>query len=196
MTALYRLAWIIGGPLYKFLYRLHFPGRELLPDGPCIVCANHSSMKDPILLAIAIGPREQPCFMAKAELFAKPLVGALLRGLGAFPVRRGEADVTAVKTSMQYLKSGRKLCIFPEGTRLTADDAASAKTGAVSLAARLHVPLVPVWIPREKRLFRRTVVRVGAPYCVEGARRADLTPLAEELMERIYALGREDEACR
>ena len=196
MTGLYRLAWSIGGPLYQFLYRLRFPGREQFPEGACIVCANHSSMKDPILLALAIGRREQPCFMAKAELFSRPCIGAILRGLGAFPVRRGEADVTAVKTSMQYLNSGRKLCIFPEGTRLTADDAASAKTGAVSLAARLHVPIVPVWIPREKRLFHRTVVRIGAPYCIDGARRGDLAPLAEELMERIYALGREDAACR
>ena len=192
MTRLYQRIWQLAAPLIHLLFpaRCDFGGARL-PEGPCIVCANHSSMKDPIYLAIVLGPREQLYFMAKAELFARKHIGAFLTGLGAFPVRRGEADITAVKTAIRHLRDGHKIGMFPEGTRVGADDAVAAKTGAVALAARTRVPIVPVYLPREKKFFRRITIRVGEPYLVDGAADGNTEQLAADLMERIYALGRE-----
>ena len=192
MNGFYRTAYCLAFPVVRLLYPAGFEGRENVPDGACVVCANHSSLADPVLVTYACGLRHVIHYMGKAELFKNRLFAAVLRWLGAFPVQRGKPDLAAVKTAMQYLKKGEKLGIFPEGTRVSLDDAVAAKTGAVSLAARMHVPILPVYIPRERKKFnRRLVVRIGKPYCVDGARHEDFSRLSAELMERIQRLGQE-----
>ena len=97
-----------------------------------------------------------------------------------------------MKTAMKCLQEGQKLIVFPEGTRVEEEGGASAKGGAVMLSTRTGVPMVPIYCGGKKRLFRRDTVVFGEPYSPVIAGRRP-TPeenreIAEELMERIYAL--------
>ena len=189
MIRAYKIAFTLLRPFVLLLYPHRRLGRENIPEGPCIFCANHSNFIDPLLLVYAIWPRFGVHMIAKAELFRIPFLGWAMRRIGAVPVDRGRNDMSAVRTSLRLLRDGGKLLIFPEGTRVQADDAVQAKSGAVRMAARAGVPLVPVYIPRGKRIFRRSDVVIGVPYHVG---RDDTRPheeLAEELMNKIRALA-------
>jgi len=149
-------------------------------------------MIDPFMVACSMGVGCQIHFMAKAELFRIPIVGAVLRGIGMFPVDRESGGAAAFMTAMKLLKKGEKVGMFPEGTRIAADEASAAKAGAVRLAARLGVPIVPVHIPRKKKVLRWNKMVIGAPYVVELDKKAgaeEYEQAADELMMKIRALG-------
>ena len=176
-------------PVVKMLYPMRSRGQENIPEGPALVCANHSNLVDPLLLAGAFGKRHFMYFMAKLELSSVPLIGALLRRCGVYFVNRGHQDIDAVRSTMRYLRRGEKVCIFPEGTRVREDNAVEAKTGAVRIAAKMSVPIVPVYIPRRKRLFSRIEILIGKPFRVEGGRsHEDFEEMADGVMEKIYEL--------
>ena len=79
--------------------------------------------------------------------------------------------------------------LFPEGTRVRGEDTVAAKSGAVHMAARAGVPIVPVYIPRDKKLFRTSRVVIGEPYYIKVENRSEIDNLAQDLMDRIWALG-------
>ena len=89
---------------------------------------------------------------------------------------------------MRYLKRGDKIFMFPEGTRTGEDNMVDAKTGAVRLASKMDAPIVPVYIPRRKKLFSRVQLLIGEPYSVEGHNHNEYEQLADGIMERIYEL--------
>ena len=121
-----------------------------------------------------------------------PIFGWILKPGGFFGVKRGEADIGAIKTAMKYLKNGELLLIFPEGTRHQDGDFGDAKTGAAMLATRTGVPIVPIYIPAEKRWFRWNQVVIGEPYqpVIAGKRGTpeEYRAIANEVMARIEAL--------
>ena len=89
------------------LFRLQAHGVENLPaEGGFVLAANHTSNFDPWPLGLPLWPKRQLFFMAKAELF-NPILGPPLRAGGAFPVRRGEADVEAVQTAVELCRGRR-----------------------------------------------------------------------------------------
>lgn len=178
-------------PIVRFLYPYRLTVRGELPEGAALVCANHSSDIDPVLVAIIFGKRHFLRFMAKAELFKVPVIGWIVKKVGAFPADRDGQDVNALRTSIQILKSGEKLMLFPEGTRVSEDDAVAAKAGAVRLASKHNVPIVPVFISRDKHLFRKFDICIGEPYFVGRIPRGDFPKAAEELMEKIAELNPE-----
>ena len=175
-------------PIWYLVFAMRCTGAENIPEGGAIVCANHSHFTDPIFAAVAVGRKNWMHFMGKAELFKNPILKWVFERLGAFAVNRGENDLTAIKTTMKYLKNGEKVFIFPEGTRVDADDAVAAKTGAVRLAGKLNVPIVPVYIPRKKKLFRRNDIVIGKPYYVGKVTHDNADALSAELMQQIAAL--------
>lgn len=175
-------------PIATFLYPLRHKGRENIPKGPAIVCANHSNYIDPVLVAFSFGRENLIHFMAKKEVLSAPILGPILKKCGVFPVDRDNSDIDAIRIAMKCLKNGEKIFIFPEGTRKNTDNAVEAKTGAVRIACKLHVPIIPVYIPRRKKIFGRVMITIGEPYYVEGSTHEDYVRLADELMEKIYAL--------
>ena len=187
---LFRFFQIVLFPVFK----IKCVGRENIPDGPVVFCANHSSNFDPILLSLAVGIRHHPHYMAKLELFRVPVVSKVIRAIGSISVDRKAGDIGAVKSAMKYLKAGEKIGIFPEGHRITEDDGGEAKRGAVQIADQMKAPVVPVYIPRNKKPFHTYTIVVGAPYLVNPERkklgRGDYDRLAGELMETISALGK------
>ena len=189
----YRILWLITWPFVNLVYPRRTVGREHVPgSGAALICANHSSMIDPFLIAYSVGVNCQIHYMGKAELFRIPVIGSLLRAAGIFPVDRQGGGAMAIKGAMKFLKDGEKVGIFPEGTRVHSEEESEAKTGAVRLAARMGVPIVPVYLPRKKRILRWNRVVIGEPYLVELDKKPEpeeVERAAEELMAKIRALG-------
>jgi len=142
-------------------FRIRWEGFEALPDGPLIICANHISFLDPVLLGIKL-PR-QLFFMSKAELFKVPVLGWALKNCGAFPVNRGKGDKSALIAAQQVVREGKLLGIFPEGTRSKTGQMLRPKSGAAMLAHMLGADILPISIhcKGRVRIFKKITVRMG-----------------------------------
>jgi len=149
-------------------------------------------MSDPFFVVFALGLRTKPQVMAKAELMRVPFIGWILSKAGVFAVDRGKNDVTAVKRALRCLKDGEKLLLFPEGTRHRDGTLGQGKTGAAMFALRTGTPIVPMYIPAEKKWFRPTPVVFGEPFYPKTASRKgsaeEYEAIAAEVMDRIAAL--------
>ena len=192
------LYWTVGR-LIKWIFRLQPEGLENLPRHGVLLCPNHASNWDPILLATALPRDYRLRVMGKEELFRNPIIAWVIRVGGAFPVNRGGADIQAVKTAMQSIKDGQNLLIFPEGTVIRngigkADGLpAHAHSGAAVIGVRTGAALVPVFLDGEKKLFHRTRIIIGQPYTpVYTGRRGtaeEMQTIADDLLREAYALG-------
>lgn len=188
MKLAYAIYYRILYPLARVILPCQFYGRENIPEGPLVVCANHSSLMDPVLIALAFGRKRQLFFMAKAELFDIPVLGGFLRSIGVFPIKREETDISSIRTAMKHLKNNERVMIFPEGTRVGDDNSVSAKSGAVRIAAKMKAPILPIFLTKGKKLFRFSKVVIGNSYTLQIPQDKDYIPLADELMEKIQAL--------
>src|SRR3954468_2818514 len=103
-------------PFLLIFFHMSRIGREHVPDGAVILASNHRSFLDPFVVGICLN--RPVYFVAKKELFDRRLAGWFLNCLGAFPIKRGEADEESVETAKQILNRGNALVIFPEGTRI------------------------------------------------------------------------------
>ena len=194
----YRLvSGLLVFPLFRFLFRGSTQGLEHVPmEGPLVVASNHGSHLDPPLLGHALG--RPVAFMAKAELFAIPLLGAVIRACGAYPVRRGASDREAIRTATAKLEEGWATGVFLDGTRQANGRVNNPLPGAALLAARSGAPLLPVAIVNSHRalgsgrIWPRLVplqLRVGAPIPPPASRRRpDLDVTTALLKERINEL--------
>ena len=156
-------------PFVRFLYRVEVTGREHVPaTGACILAANHESIADPFILGVAT--TREIRFMAKIELFGNPVVGAVMRSLGTFPVDRGSGDHAAVGEAARLLARGEVLGIFPQGTSKQHLERRWHR-GAARLALVSGAPVVPVRMTGTRALPFRTRVRIEirAPIHVETA---------------------------
>lgn len=185
----YTIAWVI----FAVVHPRKVIGRENIPEGGCLICGNHTRYSDPLFIVLSMGRRDHPYIMGKAELLKTPVLGWILKKVGMIPVDRGKADVKAIKECMRVLKDGKKLLLFPEGTRVKEGEAQDAKTGAAMLAVRTGVPIVPAYVPAKLGWFKRTPVVFGEAYTPElpeGQKPTaeDYRRIADDLMERIKAL--------
>ena len=191
----YRGAYRITRAALGIVFWIDVRGKENIPEGAAMVCSNHSSVIDPLLIAFAFGIDSFLHFIAKAELFKAPILSTIVAKLGAIKVDRRMMDVSTIKNTFEYFKNGEKVAIFPEGTRASQADYIAAKSGAVKLADRGNVPIVPVFVPRKKKVFRALPLVIGVPYYVAkqaGKRSAeDYSRLADDLMGKIEALNPE-----
>lgn len=180
---------------FRILLQVNLRGLENIPhDGPVVIAISHSSFLDP-LIACAYAPRDVVP-MAKAEAFQIPVIGWILRMYQAFPVRRGEVDMTAIKTALRILQSGQMLIIAPEGHRSESGSLQQGREGAIILSLRSGAPIMPVAVWGGKSFwksltrFRRTEINffVGKPVLpdVKGKiTRDQVTGMSHELMLRI-----------
>ena len=199
VSPLYLLAGSISWPVVKVGFRLRARGIENLPDGGFVLAANHTSNFDPWPLGIPLFPHRQLRFMAKSELF-NPILKPILVGGGAFPVRRGQADLEAIGRAVELVRDGEVVVMFPEGTRrkkgLRKKHEARAHTGAARIALAAGVPLVPAAIKGTDRLSRLAPLRVayGLPIPLDDLRGREISPAAREATERLMAEIHELEA--
>jgi len=143
----------IVAPLLRLYFRMHVSGAEHIPaEGAAIVAPNHKSFWDSFFIGVCT--RRHVRFMAKTELI-QARYGKLLVRLGAFPVRRGQADEDALETARIILHQGGLLALFPEGTRIRdPENLGHPRRGAGRLALETRAPLVPCAITGTEKIFR------------------------------------------
>jgi 1-acyl-sn-glycerol-3-phosphate acyltransferase len=190
VSPVYLLAAAISWPFVKVGFRLRARGIENLPERGLVLAANHTSNFDPWPLALPLFPRRMVRFMAKSELF-KPILKPILVSGGAFPVRRGEADIEAIRRAVELVRNGEIVVMFPEGTRrkkgLRKRHEARAHTGAARIALTADAPLVPAAIKGTDRLTRLGPLRVayGTPIPLDDLCGIEIGRAAREATERL-----------
>ena len=175
--------------------RLEMRGVENIPrEGGLIIASNHIAGADPFLLGSAV-PRELH-FMAKEELFRPYFLRLLLPRLNAFPVNRAGFDIEVIRKSIDFLKQGKALIMFPEGTRSRDGQIREAKTGVGMLAHRAGVAILPTYIENTRKawwnllLRKRLRIAFGRPIeadwiCNRPSSKAGYKEISDELMDRI-----------
>lgn len=157
----YKIATSIVRGLFRIIYRVEVEGLDKIPaDKEFIVAPNHLSNLDPPMLGVFLPLRMS--YMAKEELFRIPIFGGLIKALGAFPVKRGGMDLAAIKTAVSLLKSGKCIMIFPEGKRSrTPGILSEGKQGAVMIAAKAGVGILPVGINASYKPWSKIKIQIG-----------------------------------
>ena len=187
--SLYNFAKGIFHFIFTYLARWEVSGRENMPQtGPVVIVCNHVSLWDPIVVGVAVN--RQVHFMAKEELFRYPVFGRILYRLGAFPVKRGKIDRGAIKKSMEVLRKGEVLGIFPEGHRSKSGKLEQFAEGAVHLAIKYNALILPVGVVGTKGMFRKGRfhpfrVNIGSPVPAKDASNETSAQFAQELNQII-----------
>ncbi len=175
------------------VYGLRVVGRENWPEtGGGLICANHQSMFDPVLVGLTSERRMN--YVARETLFRVLILGPLIRFLDGIPIDREGMGLSGIKETLRRLKAGELVLIFPEGTRTRDGEMGRLKPGFISLARRGGVPLIPVGLdgayqswPRTARFprFGRITVVIGEPISPEQIAAASDEELLAELELRI-----------
>ena len=190
----YWIARAILQPFFHAYLRMRRVGLEHIPtEGPVLLAANHRSFADPFVIGTCL--RRPLRFVAKVELFDKRWKARLLLALGAFPIRRGDADEDAMETARVILEQGGAIGIFPEGTRVRPGPLGEPRRGVGRLALETGAPIVPVAIIGTEDIRRgwrvrprRVAVRCGRP--LTFPRPLDREPrhgLAQEIANRVWS---------
>ena len=164
---IFHFAQITAALPVGMLYPTKFIGKKHIPKGPCIIASNHRSNMDAVLLATHTW--EKKFYLAKKELFSSKFKSAFLKGLGCIKIDRQGNDIAAIKESLNILKKGKKLVIFPEGTRTNNEnnELGQMKQGVAMFAIKAKVPVVPMYILNKPKVFRRNKVFIGQPFTLE-----------------------------
>jgi 1-acyl-sn-glycerol-3-phosphate acyltransferase len=190
VDAVYPAAKAVFWPWLRYGLRWTIDGASNLPTrGPVILASNHVSYLDPLTLAyVADRSQRRIRFLAKAELFKNPALGALLRAAHQIPVYRGTADSSgALSAAVEALNQGECVAVFPEGTISEDFEPMRGKSGTARLAQASGVAIVPVGIWGTHRILTKgrkphwawriaQVAVVGEPlHIAEGERVRDAT---------------------
>ena len=185
---LYSFAKSVVKTIFKMKFKITVLGTENVPKaGPVIVCANHISNYDPPLVGITF-PREIH-FLAKEELFENKFLGALLRKLHAFPIKRGMRDRNALRQGLNVLKEGNVLGLFPEGTRSKTGVLKKGLAGAGFFALRSDAQIVPCAIIGSYE-SKKLLVVYGKPMNMDTFRAEKANPqeVTDAIMDEIRKL--------
>ncbi len=184
-----RIARILLHMTVPLWFKVRAQGLEHVPPrGGLLIVSNHQSVLDPVLVGITL--RRDCHYMARDTLF-KGLFGRFIAAVNAFPVRRGTADLGAMREGVRRLSAGHALCVFPEGTRSATGRIAPLLPGFIALARRGKVPILPIAIdgvvdlwPRGQRWPRRGPIwlQIGRPIAL-----ADLAGRSDAVTARLTA---------
>lgn len=201
ITGFYKVLKVIFSKPILWLFGMKVVGAENEPrmeEGSYLLCANHLGALDPFCIAAALW-QHKLCFMAKKELFKHKLPAKFFRSLGAFPIDRSGADVSAVKGTIRLLQEGNCTALFPQGTRCPGKHPSQTKIkpGAGLIAARAKVPVLPVLIQSKDwrvGVFHRTRIIIGKPIMPEEylpqteGERVNYSEVTQYIFDRICAL--------
>jgi 1-acyl-sn-glycerol-3-phosphate acyltransferase len=165
----YRLLQVLAKGLCVLLFQIRVTGKDHVPRrGGALLVANHQSYLDPVL--VGVGLRRRVSYVARVELFGFAPFRRLIQSLDAIPIRARKIGLGGIRESLQRLRQGRLVLIFPEGGRTPDGTLQPLRPGFCTLATRADVAVIPVGIvgafeswPRHHRLFRphRIAVHFG-----------------------------------
>jgi len=196
----YFIGWSSFLIFFKTYLGFRTIGRENVPkNGSFIFVSNHSSYFDPILLGTSL--YRSLYYMARENLFWRPLLGWAMRQVHAFPIKRDSGDLGALKQALNILKAGKPLVIFPEGTRSKDKRLRAAKPGVGFIVAKAQVPVIPAYIdgslealPGSLKTLKRhpVTVYIGKPIKFDFSGnikgREAYRKISDEIMEQIAVL--------
>ena len=171
---IYKIIVFIVRPLFKLVYRPTVIAASNIPAiGPTIIASNHKSQLD--AGSMLYTPKRVVHVLGKKELFKTKIGSLFFRSMAVIPVDRSVKDEKAKSSSLNVLKNGNVIGIFPEGTTNktigTKDevDLLPFKFGAVSFALKSQAKIVPMAICGEYKIFKKTLLIIyGEPYEVKG----------------------------
>ena len=173
--------------LFRLLWRMHHVGTEhIVPAGPLVIAANHQTYIDPFWLSV---PIKRPIrYLAWDESFSWPVVGRVMRWLGAWPLQVERGTPRTLRRSLEWLHAGGALVIFPEGGRGNSDGTMTKfKAGAARIALEAGAPILPV------------TIRGGHAVWPRDSRRPRLTGRVQIIYHPLYAIkqlpGEDARAC-
>lgn len=198
--SVYRVARAVVLSPCKVLFRVRVRGVEKVPRaGAYVLAPSHRSILD--IPFAAFVTRRRIRFMGKKELWESRFGARAWTALGGFPVERGTADRSALRSAREVLEAGEPLAVFPEGTRQRGPEIQKLFEGACYLAARARVPVVPIGIGGSEEILasgrsiprlRRVAVVVGDPILPpdhEGpARRSEIAAMTRRLHGELQGL--------
>ncbi|MGQ9872089.1 lysophospholipid acyltransferase family protein [Leptodesmis sp.] len=163
--------WSVVSPVLHTYFRGRIYGADKVPQtGPLVVVSNHASDFDPPMLSNCVG--RPVAFMAKEELFQVPVLKQAITLYGAYPVKRGSADRSAIRAALAALDQGWAVGIFITGTRTPDGRVTDPKLGAAMIAAKAKAPLLPISLWGTEKIFHKgkkaprsvpVTVRIGDP---------------------------------
>jgi 1-acyl-sn-glycerol-3-phosphate acyltransferase len=194
--------WSIVNPTLQVYLRGRTYGAENVPQqGPLVVVSNHASDFDPPILSCCVG--RPVAYMAKEELFNIPILGQAIQVYGAYPVSRGAADRSAIRSALQYLENGWATGVFLEGTRTPDGRITDPKLGAALIAAKAKAPLLPVSLWGTHKIFKKgsaiplpvpITVRIGEVIAAPSSTNRDelqaVTQQCATAIKALHDLGR------
>lgn len=186
-------------PTLSLLYRIkklkteNQKYKELVRGG-AIIASNHITVSDALLVATTFWYRRMYYFVAEIVMSNK-IKSFLMRHAGAIKVDRYSFDIEAINKSVDVLRQGHLLAIFPQGGVKHTQDVQEIKSGAVLMALRAEVPIIPMYIEKRKHWYKRTKVYIGDPMfpCdyVKGKfpTSSDIEKITSDLMDRMNKLA-------
>lgn len=148
----------------RIIYPCKIYGKDNMVKGSAILICNHLHALDCLLVAYTSS--KDTFFLAKEEIFKKKIVSKIITRLGGIPINREKADLKAIKKSVELLKDGNKLVIFPEGTRnkTGTTELQELKSGTAYISVKAKVPIIPLFISKKAKPFTRTKLIIGKPF--------------------------------
>ena len=178
--------------LVIIVYRPKIVGTENIEEGkPALICPNHVHALDSVVIVLM--NKRTIRVLAKESLFKNPFLRWLASIFGVYPVKQGNKSMESMKISLKLLKNNELLLIFPEGTRNGMAKGVKPKEGAIKLAARASVPIIPVGVQGSFKPFTKVKVNIGKSISYNLSKeelndKEKLAELTDGLMKEIVKL--------